>query len=123
MKARESFLKELTKQGVKHTPGDVVTICRHAGGKIAFLEEGTATAGLRHIVRAHGDQFARRGISEAQIPDAVMTALTEGKVVGKVGTGANARPVYEFLFRGKTQGIAVGVSKNGFVVTAHPADF
>ena len=49
-----------------------------------------------------------------------MTAVTRGKVVGQVGSGKNARLVYEFEYLGKTQRIAVGEASNGFIVTAHP---
>src|SRR5882724_1991482 len=71
---REALLEELAKQGVKHSPEHVVAIARDAGGRVVFLEEGNARAGLVHIVAQHAADFARRGISEAQIPDAVMQA-------------------------------------------------
>jgi hypothetical protein len=82
-----------------------------------FLEQGNARAGLQHIVEQHGADFARRGISEAQIPDAVMAAATRGRQVGMQGT----RPIFEVEFNGQTQRIAVTVGDNGFIVGANPA--
>jgi filamentous hemagglutinin len=87
-----------------------------------FLEQGNAKSGLQHIVDRHAGDFARRGIPGEQIPDAVMAAVTRGKVVGQLGSGKNTRSVFEVEFQGKTQRVAVGVSDNGYVVTAHPAD-
>ena len=118
--ARGELLEELTRSGVKHTPENVVGIGRAATGRVVFLEAGSSRAGLQHIVERHADDFAARGIAEAQIPDAVMTAVTRGKEVGQVGSGKNARVVYEFEYLGKTQRIAVGEASNGFIVTAHP---
>jgi hypothetical protein len=108
---------ELAQQGVKHTPENVVAIAKDAGGKIVFLEKGGPKAGLQHIVEQHGAQFAQQGIAEAQIPEAVMAAVTRGKQVGMQGT----RPIFEVEFGGKTQRIAVTVGDNGFIVGANPA--
>ena len=118
---REGLLAELAHKGVKHTPEDVLKIGRTVGGQIVFLETGDSRAGLQHIVDRHAADFAGREITRDQIPDAVLHAVTSGKVVGEVSYGRNRRWVYEFEYVGKTQRIAVGVSSNGFIVTAHPA--
>jgi hypothetical protein len=114
---RQSLLGELAQQGVRHTPENVVAIARDASGRVVFLESGNARAGLQHIVQEHGAQFAQRGITEAQIPDAVMAAATRGRQVGMQGT----RPIFEVEFNGQTQRIAVTVGDNGFIVGANPA--
>src|SRR5262249_53168530 len=106
----------------KHTPENIVGIGKNSSGKIVFLEKGTAQSGLQHITERHAADFAARGIPEAQIPEAVLKAATEGKAVGTVGSGRNARTVYEIEFGGKTQRIAVGEASNGYLVTAHPAN-
>ncbi|MFO0843757.1 MAG: hypothetical protein U0797_15410 [Gemmataceae bacterium] len=111
------MLEELAQQGVKHTPEQVVAIARDAAGKVVFLEEGNARAGLRHIVEQHGADFARRGIPEERIPEAVLAAATRGTQVGIQGT----RPIFEVDFDGQTRRIAVTVGANGFIVGANPA--
>jgi hypothetical protein len=116
--SRAELLRELAAQGIKHTPENVMAIER-IGGRIVFLEAGNARAGLTHIIERHGADFARRGISRAQLPKALMTALSEGRVVGQQGT----RPIYEFVFHGKTQRVAITVGDNGFIVGANPAAF
>jgi hypothetical protein len=112
----------LAQGGVKHTPENIVGIAKNANGKVVFLEKGTAQSGLQHIVEGKAANFAARGISEAQIPEVVMKAATEGRAVGTVGSGRNLRTVYEIEFNGRTQRIAVGEASNGYIVTAHPAD-
>ena len=119
---RAKLLDELARSGVKHTPESVVSIGRAADGRVVFLETGNSRAGLQHIIERHAGDFAARGITEAQIADAVMTAVTRGKVVGQVGSGRNARFVYEFEYLGKTLRIAVGEANNPTFRTS-PAEY
>lgn len=118
--SRAELLSELAEKGVKHTPENVLGIVKKADGKIVFIEKGNAKAGLQHIVDGHAADFARRGVSEAEIPNLIMKAVSEGTPVGTTGAGKNLRTVYEVMHNGQVQKIAVGESSNGFVVTAHP---
>ncbi|MDF3864914.1 hemagglutinin repeat-containing protein, partial [Pseudomonas denitrificans (nom. rej.)] len=114
-----SLLDELTANGVKFTPENVIATTRSSSGKVVFLETGNSKAGLQHIIEEHGSQFAQMGVSEAQIPGVVMRAVSEGKLVGYQGSGVG-RPIYELNINGQTQRIAVTVGDNGFVVGANP---
>jgi hypothetical protein len=114
--SREPLLEELARLGVKHTPNEVVAIARNAAGAIVFLEKGNARAGLEHILLQHAEDFARRGIPEAMIPAAILSASIDGSQIGMQGT----RPIYEVEFDGRTQLIAVTIARNGFVVGANP---
>ncbi|WP_242054988.1 hypothetical protein [Nostoc flagelliforme] len=99
-------------------------IAKQADGKIVFLEEGKAGrtgSGLSHILKEHQDDFARRGISQNEIPDAVMAAVTRGKFLGYQGTIEPRRKIYQVIFNGQTQYIAVSVGDNGYIVGANPA--
>jgi len=117
---KDALINELGKQGIKHTPEDIVKIAKTQDGQIVFIEKGSEASGLNHIVKEHGNDFAGRGISEEQIPDAVMKAVTQGKVVGYQGRKMR-RPVYEVDFNGTSQRIAVTTGKNGYIVGANPA--
>jgi filamentous hemagglutinin len=114
-----SLLDELTANGVKFTPENVIATARSLNGKVVFLETGNSKAGLQHIIAEHGSQFAKMGVSEAQIPGVVMKAVSEGKLVGYQGSGVG-RPIYELTINGQQQRIAVTVGDNGFVVGANP---
>ncbi len=114
-----SLLDELTANGVKFTPENVIATTRNSSGKVVFLETGNSKAGLQHIIEEHGSQFAQMGVSEAQIPGVVMKAVSEGKLVGYQGSGTG-RPIYELTINGQPQRIAVTVGDNGFVVGANP---
>ena len=113
---RQSLIGELAQKGVKHTPENIIAIGKDASGKIVFLEKGNPKAGLQHIIKEHGSQFAQKGVPESQISDLVFKAATEGKQVGMQGT----RPVFEVEFGGKIHRVAVQVSDNGFIVGANP---
>ncbi len=115
-----SLLKEMSKNGVKFTPKNIIATARTPDGKIVFLETGNSRAGLQHVVENHADDFANIGIQKAQIPKILMQAVSEGKVVGHQGQG-NGRVIYETVVNGQRQRIAISVADNGFIVGANPA--
>ncbi len=121
---KAALLAALCQAGIKHIPEKVVRIAKRCDGKIIFLEEGKAGrrgSGLAHILEQHREDFARRGISENEIPDAVITAVTEGKFLGYQGTIEPRREIYQIIFNEQTQYIAVTVGDNGYIVGANPA--
>ncbi|WP_238361126.1 hypothetical protein [Iningainema tapete] len=79
---KTALMKELSQLGIKHTPEKIVRIAKQADGKIVFLEEGNTEAGLQHILENHSEQFTDLGIELNQIPDAVIAAITQGRIVG-----------------------------------------
>lgn len=113
--SREELIDELARSGVKHSPEKIVAIGRDPGGRIVFLETGSPSAGLEHILQKQR-QFAQRGVGQDQVADYVLTAVTKGKVVGMQRT----RPIYEFEWNGATHRLAVTVGDNGFIVGANP---
>lgn len=112
-------LDELANSGVKYNPEDIVAITKTADGKLVWLENGTDTAGLNHIITEHADDFLNKGIMQEQIPDYVMNALENGKIVGYQGRGTG-RPIYEFTYNGEIHKVAITVGNNGFIVGANP---
>ena len=114
-----NLLDELANSGVKYNPEDIVAITKTADGKLVWLENGTDTAGLNHIITEHADDFLNKGITQEQIPDYVMNALENGKIVGYQGRGSG-RPIYEFTYNGEIHKVAITVGNNGFIVGANP---
>ncbi len=110
---------QVNNNGGALTTTSLAATARSPSGQVVFLETGSSTAGLRHIVQEHGPEFASMGISEAQIPSVVMRAVTEGKIVGYQGSGTG-RPIYEVTVNGQAQRIAITISDNGFIVGANP---
>ena len=76
-----ALLNELTTNGVKFTPENVIATARSPSGQVVFLETGNSASGLKHIVQEHATDFANIGISEAQIPSVVTRAVSEGNIV------------------------------------------
>ena len=66
-----------------------------------WLENGTDTAGLNHIITEHADDFLNK------------------KIVGYQGRGTG-RPIYEFTYNGEIHKVAITVGNNGFIVGANP---
>jgi filamentous hemagglutinin len=115
-----TLLNELTANGVKFTPENVIATTRGSSGQVVFLETGNSSSGLAHIVQEHATDFANIGVSEAQIPSVVMRAVSEGNIVGYQGRGT-ARPIYEITVNGQQQRIAITTGSNGYIVGANPA--
>ena len=102
----------------KYNPEDIVAITKTADGKLVWLENGTDTAGLNHIITEHADDFLNKGITQEQIPDYVMNALENGKIVGYQGRGTG-RPIYEFTYNGEIHKVAITVGNNGKTLYAN----
>ncbi|MBU3133906.1 hypothetical protein KPL40_15865 [Clostridium gasigenes] len=77
----------------------MVTVTKMSDGKLVWLENGNAQAGLNNIIN-HADDFAKKGIEQDEIKGLVMTALNEGEIVGYQGKGTG-RPIYKVTFNGK----------------------
>jgi hypothetical protein len=116
---RQGLIDDLGRSGIKHTPENIVDIRKTQDGKIVFLETGNRQAGLEHILVRHEQDFANVGIHADQIPDAVMTAVTQGKVIGHQGKN-QGRTIYDVVFNDTRHRISVTVSDNGFIVGANP---
>lgn len=113
------LLDELSHSGVKYTQEDVIMVTKTSAGKLVWLERGNETAGLTHIIKTHGTDFANKGILQNQIPDYIMTALDSGRIIGYQGRGTG-RPIYEFTYHDVVQQVAVTTGSNGFIVGANP---
>lgn len=117
--ANKALVDELVSSGEKCTPKEIVGITKDSSGKIVWLETGTKKAGLNHIIEEHGSQFHGKGISNDEIPNYIMEAIHQGNIVGYQGK-KNPRSIYEFVYEGKKQRVAITVGPNGFIVGANP---
>lgn len=80
-------------------------------------KRGTAKSGLTHILERHTADFVKAGIKEEDIANVVFDAATKGEKVGMQGT----RPIYEVMYNGTKQRVAVDIGSNGYIVGANPA--
>jgi hypothetical protein len=114
------LLDKLKDAGVKFNQADTIWVIQYAkpGVPLAWLEKGNVNAGLTHIIFRHAGEFADAGVRVDDIPALVKTALTEGTRVGTQGAG---RPIFEVVFQGKTQRVAISVGDNGYVIGANIA--
>ena len=115
----KALVDELVSSGEKCTPENIVAITKDSSGRIVWLETGNDRAGLNHIIDEHGSQFHDKGISNEEIPNYVMEAIHQGNIAGYQGK-KNPRTIYEFVYEGKKQRIAISIGPNGFIVGANP---
>lgn len=104
-------MDELAKSNLKYSEPDVVAITKTSEGKLVWLEKGNSYAGLDHVMK-HADEFVSKGISMEQIPEFLIKAASEGKVIGMQRT----RPIYQITYNGKMYKVAIDMGSNGFIV-------
>ena len=93
-------------------------ITKDHNGKIIWMEKGNNKSGLEHIIDKHGREFNGKGISNSDIPNYILEAVYQGNVVGTQGK-RNPRTIYEIIYNGKKQRVAVQVGNNGYIVSAN----
>lgn len=113
--AGKALIAEVQANGEKISPEKVLMITKDPSGKIVWMETGDKRSGLEHIIDKHGKEFNGRGISNNDIPNYVLEAVHQGNIVGTQGK-RNPRAIYEFIYNGKKQRIAVQVGSNGYIV-------
>ena len=123
---RNKLINELLESGIKCKPREIIKIERLSTGKIVFLETGkigVRGSGLKHILERHQEDFYRQGIVSNEIPDLLISAILQDKIVGYQGTGEKAREVYEVVFKNETYYVAITIAKNGYIVGANPSSY
>lgn len=126
----EDLISELKERNVKFTEENIVFITKDATGQTVWLEKGSASAGLEHILngdgrtQGHAGDFERAfGISREKIPEFLHKVVSEGKVVSNKIKIKNGREGYErvYYYDGKHY-VLTGVGENGFIVSAYPVE-
>lgn len=116
------LINELAESGAKYTADNVGAITKISNGQLVWLETGGAGkggAGVLHILEEHATDFAAKGIESNQLPEFLMTAVSKGQVVGYQGQGTG-RPIFEVMYNGVKQYVAITIGSNGFIVGANP---
>ena len=116
----DELLNELANSGVKYNLDEVVAITKTTDDKLVWLEKGNNRAGLEHIVGEHGKEFNAAGITENELPEFIIQAVSHGRICGYQGKGISARTVYEFFYKGNVRRVAIQIGDNGFIVGANP---
>ncbi|MDL2274476.1 hypothetical protein LJC34_08090, partial [Oscillospiraceae bacterium OttesenSCG-928-G22] len=114
----EHLMDELRRSGHKFTEENVVAIMRTPEGKLVWLETGSESAGLAHILQK-SNQYAAQGISQTQIPQFISETIKNGKIIGYQGSSLT-RPIYEVAYNNSLYRVAITVSDNGFIIGANP---
>lgn len=96
----EALIEELKSSGEKFTLGDIMAIGRQRNGQLVWLEKGRSSAGFIHIIGRHKADFEKKGIHQNEIPYYLMTAVTEGEIIGYQGKD-KGRAIYEFFYNGQ----------------------
>lgn len=122
--AYNELIEELEKKGVKLNREEILFITKDADGQIIWLEIGTPSAGLEHIIQRHGSDFMdKHGVCEEDIPKHLKEIFSNGTIEYTRTVNKNGHLGFEKLYRYKEQYYLLsGVGTNGFIVSAYPID-
>jgi Domain of unknown function (DUF4157) len=115
---RSTLIAILRQLGVRFSEENILFITRTSIGRIVWMEIGSASAGMRHIVTGHAGDFLRIGIrSEPEIQRLIFRLVRNQTPIRIESAGAH---IYETVIDGVRKGIQVVIGENGFIVTAFP---
>lgn len=113
----EELFAELIANGVKFSREATQWIKRTPNGNITWLEIGSDSAGLQHIMLRHSGEFSSWGYTtQSAVSDLIMKSVST-QVGTEISTGVR---VYDVIVNGVTKKMKVVTGSNGFIVTAHP---
>lgn len=124
----EALVKQLEQSGVKFSKKDIVFVTKDKTGQIVWLEKGSSSAGLKHILdgdgkaSGHAEDFQRAfGISRSEIPSHIEKVITNGIVVDNKLKLVGNRMGYErtYYYNGEHY-VVTGIGTNGYIVSAYP---
>ncbi|CAO4998062.1 hypothetical protein [Microcystis aeruginosa] len=72
---------------------------------------------MLHILENNQEDFLQRGITEDEIPDLIITAISEEKIICIQG---KSRIIYQVEINGIIQYVSLEISHNGYLVSANP---
>lgn len=112
------LIKELKSSGVKFNKKNVKFITKDESGQIIWLETGTSSAGLEHIIEHHASDFSRAlNISKDGIPSYLKNIIKNGKIIDETNSRVGYTKVYKYKSK---YYLVTGIGHNGYVVTAYP---
>jgi len=114
----EDLIAELQQKNIKHTPDEIIWIGRDAQGKVVWLENGDQDRGAEHILGKQKD-FEGRKVSKSEILTLVVSAITDGRLIGRQG---KSRSIFVVEFGGIEQYISVEIASNGYIIGANPSN-
>ena len=125
----ELLKSELRSNNIKFNEADMVFIARDKTGQIVWLENGSSSAGLTHILDGkdgspgHAKDFERAfGVQRQNVGSYLKEVIKNSSVVSNrlVNIG-NGRQGYERVYEYKGNYYTMtGIGTNGFIVSAYP---
>ena len=114
----EQLMDELKNSGHKYNEKDVVMVTKTNKNELVWLEKGTSTKRLQHIIEEHVNDFKIKfGVPEKGIPSKIKDIFTQGTEVSSKEKNGGIEKIYEY--KGEYIVIA-GVGTNGFIVSVYP---
>jgi len=120
------LISELSALGIKFDEQALRLITKDLDGKILFLEKGTSSAGLQHILERHwnSSELMRFFNTQEEMISSIFNAIKNNKYLTKQVVIQNGREGLEYTYKIATTGgdrvFKLGVGTNGYIVTFFP---
>ena len=119
----EDLIKGLENEHIKFKKEDIVFIMKDEDNKTVWLEKGNDTAGLKHIVLHHGNDFKKAlDKSKDEISQTIKEVITKW-VVSKTITETmpnGLKKISKWYKYNDKYHVITSFGDNGFIVTAIP---
>ena len=125
----EQLKSELRKKNIKFNEADIVFIGRDETNQIVWLEKGSSSGGLSHILdgkdgkSGHAKDFEKAfGIKRDNVGAYLEKVIKNGSVVSnRLVSISNGKQGYERVYEYKgNYYVMTGIGVNGFIVSAYP---
>lgn len=114
------LISALEKNGVKFAKENIVFITKDGTGQTVWLETGSQSTGMQHIISRHADDFkSKHGVAKADIAKHLETVFRQGKIEYSRITPKTGGYERLYSLNGKYY-LLSGVGKNGYIVSAYP---
>ena len=117
---KKDLIKELEINNIKFNKKEMKFITKDRSGQTIWLETGNSSAGFKHIVERHGNDYKKAfNINKEQIPNKIKKVITKGKIINTVDNKIGYTKVYKYKSK---YYLITGIGYNGFIVSAYPYD-
>ena len=120
------LITELRSAGVNFTEANLKLITKDIDGKILFLENGTSSAGLQHIIERHWNtnELMKYFDSQDEMIQKIYSTIKSESYITKEIITRNGREGLEYTFKMNVKTgektFKFGVGSNGYIVTFYP---
>ena len=120
----DELIVEMTELGINFTQANLKFTAKNSEGVIKFLEEGTESAGLQHIISRHWkpNQLQKYFTDIEDMTEKMFISIKDRNYISRTVKEGSTPPKWEYLYKvetksGELKDFLFAIGDNGFIVT------